>query len=78
MRFEETKLYGAWLIEADASARPTRVLRPDFLRPGNMGSDGLTTRFVQNSTSLFECAGDLAWHAFPACAARRSEGGQLP
>ena len=58
MRFEETKLCGAWLIEAE----PAHDERGFFARTfcaREYGERGLTTQFVQNSTSHSNARGTL-------------------
>ena len=58
MRFEETKLCGAWLIEAE----PAHDERGFFARTfcsREYAKRGLTTQFVQNSTSHSNARGTL-------------------
>jgi dTDP-4-dehydrorhamnose 3,5-epimerase len=58
MRFEPTKLHGAWLIEAE----PAHDQRGFFARTfciREFEERGLTTRFVQNSTSHSDTRGTL-------------------
>jgi dTDP-4-dehydrorhamnose 3,5-epimerase len=58
MRFEETKLCGAWLIE-DEPARDDRGFFARTFCARQYAERGLTTRFVQNSTSHSNTRGTL-------------------
>jgi dTDP-4-dehydrorhamnose 3,5-epimerase len=58
MRFEKTKLHGAWLIEAE-SAHDHRGFFARTFCVREYEERGLTTRFVQNSTSHSNTRGTL-------------------